>query len=305
MKPRSVVAIGVFDGVHLGHQALLDQARGAASREGALTAVVTFAPPPAAVLAPGPEAFQITPLPEKTALLAELGADRLLVLEFTRALAATAPRDFVAGVLLAEFDLAGLVLGHDFRFGADRAGDEALLHKMGKEGGFWVSEVGAVLSGGERVSSTRIRKAIRSGRVAEAARLMGRPLTIEGTVLRGRGLGKRLLVPTANLEAAPEQILPALGVYVVEACLEGKGYPAVANVGPAPTMGTGHDRLVEVHLLDFRGDLRDRVLRVRFLDWLREERHFHSVDALREAIGNDVRTARERLRNGADKQVAP
>ncbi len=301
---RVVAAIGVFDGLHKGHQELFRRARAGALRVGGLSAAVTFDPPPYAVLSDDPDPLQITPMREKTALLTQLGLDRLLVLPFDRRFAALAPRAFVEQVLLGAFDLAGVVVGHDFRFGARREGDVPYLRALGERHGFWVDEVSPVVVDGRRVSSTLVREAIQQGRVAEATALMGRPFEVEGRVVRGHGIGGRLLVPTANLELEPQQLVPAPGVYLVRVQTPGARLPGVANVGPAPTVGTGHDRLIEVHLLDFSADLRDQSLRVAFEAWLREEKRFADLDSLREAIAQDIRAARRRLHGGEDNQLA-
>lgn len=302
---RVVAAIGVFDGIHLGHQVLLKRVRESAAREGVLTGAITFDPPPLALLARCSEPFQVTPPREKLGLLAEMGIQRLLLLRFTRQLAALPPRRFLENILLHEFDLTGIVIGHDFRFGARREGDVRLLRSVGTERGFWVEEVAAVEEAGERVSSTRLREYIRLGRVSKAARLLGRVLTVEGEVVAGSGVGGRLLMPTANLEVEPSQLLPAVGVYVIEAQVGGARFAGVANVGPAPTLGTGHDRLIEVHLLDYEGNLRGRRIRVGFLEWLREGKRFPNLQSLRAAIGADIDAARRRLAPGLDNRLAP
>lgn len=302
-----VAALGVFDGVHLGHQLLLDRVSRGAEREGALRGVVTFDPPPAIVLSSKPlGAIEITPWPEKRDILAALGVERLLLLRFTREFARLSAEGFLKDVLLAELPLAGVVVGHDFTFGAGRRGDPALLERYGRDHGFWVEVISPVVREGARVSSTRIRTFLRAGRVREAAALMGRPLAFEGLVGPGQGVGSRELVPTANLEISAAQLLPAPGVYRVWADLPGGDRRrAVANVGPVPTLGTGHARLVEVHILDYRGDLRDQTLRVGFLDWIREERTFPDLASLREAIEEDIRGARAQFEINGDKPLAP
>ncbi len=294
-KDRAVIAIGVFDGVHRGHQVLFERVRRTAVRADCLAGVVTFDPPPYALLSGDPTPLEITPLREKAALLAELGIERMLVLPFTRSLAALSPERFVDDVLLQELDLEGVVVGHDFRFGAHRAGDGELLRALGAARGFTVEIVAPVERGGSRVSSTRLRHCIAGGRVEEAAELAGRVLAVEGRVGRGQGLGARELVPTANVEVDPRQLLPAPGVYAVEVSGRAGWFGGAASVGRAPTLGTGHDRLVEVHLLDFEGDLRGVELRVGFVARLREIRAFRDLAELRAAIADDIRAARERL----------
>jgi riboflavin kinase / FMN adenylyltransferase len=294
-RDRAVVAIGIFDGVHKGHQELFARVRRAADREGSRSGVATFDPPPYGLLSGNPAPLEITPLREKIILLAELGIDRVLVVPFTRPMAGLPPERFVDEVLLSEFDLAGVVVGHDFRFGANRSGDSDLLRALGAARGFPVEVVAPVEQGGTRVSSTRLRESIASGRVEEAAGLTGRVFTIAGRVVRGRGLGTRQLVPTANLEVDPRQLLPGPGVYAVEVQTPSGRFAGAANVGRTPTLDAGHDRLIEVHLLDFEGDLLDALLSVGFLARLREEKTFSGLKALRAAIAQDIQAVRERL----------
>lgn len=305
-RARTVAALGVFDGVHRGHQTLLGRVLAGAAREGAASAVVTFDPPPAKVFAKAPlGAIEITPAPEKTRLLRGYGIEQVCVLPFTLEFARLSAEAFVRDVLLAEFDLAGAVVGHDFSFGAKRQGDPALLTAIGRELGFWVEVVPAVTRGGARISSTRIRQLLRAGEVRVAAGLMGRELAFGGRVVRGEGRGAREFVPTANLSIPPDQLLPAPGVYRVWAQPpDGIRRPAVANVGPVPTLGTGHDRGVEVHIFDYDNQLRDQELRVGFVEWLRPEETFPDVGSLREAILADVREARKRFADEGYKPLA-
>jgi riboflavin kinase/FMN adenylyltransferase len=292
---RVVTAIGVFDGIHLGHQVLIERTMQAARGAGADAAVVTFDPPPVAFFAPPDEPFQITPRREKTALLEALGIERVWVLPFTAELAAHTARQFVTRILQTEVDLAGVVIGHDFSFGAHREGSARMMRALGSELGFSVEVVDPVEVAGRRVSSTRIRTCIRCGAVEQAARLLGRLMSVTGRVGAGTGIGGDRLVPTANLEVPPDQLLPPRGVYAVVVEAEGERFAGVANLGAAPTLGTGHARLLEVHLLDYRGDLRGKELRVGFAEWLRETRRFADLERLRGAIEADIRAVRKRL----------
>ena len=305
-RPRAVAALGVFDGVHRGHQALLDRVLAGAGRDGAASAVVTFDPPPAKVFAREPlGAIEITPAPEKTEILRACGIEHVRILPFTLEFARLSAETFVREVLLAEFDLVGAVVGHDFSFGAGRQGDPSTLTAFGRELGFWVEVVPAVTLEGARISSSRIRDLLREGDVRSAAALMGRELAFRGRVVRGEGRGVREFVPTANLSISPDQLLPAPGVYRVWAEPPGGGrLPGVASVGPVPTLGTGHDRLVEVHILNVDIDLRDQALRVGFVEWLRPVKTFPNAGALREAILADVEEARKRFANEGYKPLA-
>lgn len=297
-RERVVATIGVFDGVHLGHQALIAEVLAGAAREGALAKVVTFDPPPNEILNGAGQPAQITTLEEKRNLIADLGIERLLLLPFTPEFAALEARAFLEEALLQEIDLAGLVVGDDFRFGAGCRGDIELIREVGRERGFWVTGVATVTRGGQRVSSTRIRRELRRGRVAEAAQLLGRPFGLTGRVVSGRGLGRRELVPTANLAVAPEQLLPAAGVYGVTLECDGASHLGVANVGPSPTLEEGHARLIEVHVLDFEGDLRDASVYINFKQWFRASRRFADLASLRRAIDRDIARARELERRG-------
>ncbi len=268
--------------------------------------MVTFDPPPAKVFARELlGAIEITPAPEKTRILRACGIEHVRILPFTLEFARLSAETFVREVLLADFDLAGAVVGHDFSFGAGRQGDPSTLTAFGREFGFWVEIVPAVTLEGARISSSRIRELLREGDVRAAATMMGRELAFRGCVVRGEGRGVREFVPTANLSISPEQLLPAPGVYRVWAEPPGKGrLPGVASVGPVPTLGTGHDRLVEVHILNVDIDLRDQALRVGFVEWLRPVKTFPNAGALREAILADVEEARKRFANEGYKPLA-
>jgi len=302
---RVVATVGVFDGVHRGHQRLIARVLSAAARTGTRPVALTFDPPPEVVLRRVDEPFQITPAAAKLALLEAHGLEEVHCLAFTPDFARLTPAQFVQRTLLGLFDPAGLVVGYDFRFGAGGSGNAELLRSFGRERGFWVEEVEAVLEGGEPVSSTRVRDLLRRGAVGEAAALLGRPFSLAGSVGRGRGVGGRELVPTANLEVDPAQLLPADGVYVATVLLEGRDFGAAAVVGAPPTLGPGPAaRPVEVHLLDFQEDLYGRTLEVRFLERLRDQRIFSSLKELREAIEADLVRVRGRLAALGQKRLA-
>jgi riboflavin kinase/FMN adenylyltransferase len=296
--------IGVFDGVHLGHQSLLTAVRRAAHRRGGIPAVVTFRPPPARILDPRTPLREITPWPEKRARLEAAGIARILPLRFTRAMAALAPEIFVREILLREFDLAGLVIGYDFRFGVRGSGDAALLRRMGRQHGFHVRALPAVLFAGTPLSSTRIRDVIARGEVDRAAEMLGRPFSVRGRVIEGRGLGTRHFVPTANVRPPRTQLLPAPGVYLARVPYRGRMWGAVAHVGPAPTLGGSAAAPVEVHLLGFTGTLLGRSLTVEFLERHRESRRFASFEQLRRAIARDVRWAERTFSGRAENRLA-
>lgn len=279
------LALGVFDGVHIGHQAVIDQAVQAAQASGGLSFVVTFSPHPIRVIAASkaPSSLLAT-LDEKAEVMKSHGVDGLLVIHFDQNFAAMPAEEFVRK--LCEADVASISVGEDWRFGNKRLGDVNLLQNMGVEFGFQLTAVPPVIWDGERISSTRIRQAIRDGNFDAVEAMLGRHYELSGKVVEGKKLGRTLGFPTANLHFADMQ-LPKDGVWLVVVNGKRRG---VANLGMRPTVD-GTQRTLEVHLLDFSGDLYGQVLRVRFVDFIREERKFPNIDALREQIGIDVRDA--------------
>lgn len=288
------VAVGVFDGLHLGHEALI--ARAVARAAGGRCVAVSFDPHPDLVLAKEFRALPpLTPMPEKQERLAGLGAE-LHVLPFTRELAALTPEAFVDAHLVAPFRPGWLVVGEDFALGRARTGDVERLRAIGRASGFEVEAVRLLGADGEPISSSRIRDHLAAGRVAEAARLLGRRYSLSGRVVHGDGLGRELGWPTANLRLPDEKCLPSLGIYAVWARVDRSGawVPGAMSVGVRPTFG-GQAVTLEVHLIDWDGDLYGREVEVHFVDWLRAELKFDSPEALVEAISADVTQARQRL----------
>ena len=283
------LALGVFDGVHLGHQAVIRRAV-AAKAGGGLAGVLTFDPNPIQVLAPEKApARLLASLDHKAALLGPLGVDFLLALPFDRAMAAMIAEDFVAALVAA--GARTLAAGEDWRFGHRRAGDRALLERLAEGLGFTFQAVAPVMMDGDRISSTRIRQAVRDGNLEAAARMLGRPYAVAGRVVRGRQLGRQLGFPTANLDRGQEEYPPD-GVWAVWVGLpDGRKVPGVANLGLRPTVD-GVSRTLEVHLIGWESDLYGVVLEVEWVKWLRGEQRFASLDDLRMAIAGDVRSAR-------------
>jgi riboflavin kinase/FMN adenylyltransferase len=300
-QARVVATIGAFDGLHRGHQLLIARVRERARTESARPVLVTFDPHPDAVLRDPPLAGELTPRDEKAARLRALGISEAVVLPFDRELAQREPEDFVESQLLARFDLVGLVIGYDFRFGRRGAGDGEQLIAIGRRKGFWVESHAPVCWAEGPISSTRIRAALAEGDVESAATMLGRPYAVAGQVTSGRGLGSRELVPTANIAPPPGKLLPATGVYLVESGGDVPVRGGVAHVGPAPTVGRAEVHCIEAHLFDLRADLCGRTLEVGFLERLRGGTQFPDLDALRAAIGADIEKARNRLavRRGA------
>ncbi|HWM23830.1 MAG TPA: bifunctional riboflavin kinase/FAD synthetase [Chthoniobacterales bacterium] len=287
------LAIGVFDGVHLGHQAVISTSARHAGEAGGTPVVVTFDPHPAKVLRPNDAPHLLTATQHKIALIRDLGVAHLLVLHFDRQFAATAPEDFVRQLVSHSRPLGEICVGHEWSFGKGRAGNLALLKQLGVELDFNVVGVQAVTVNDEVVSSTAIRRAVADGDLSRAAAMLGREYTILGTVKAGAKLGRKLGFPTANLSAHSEQFPPD-GVYVAEATLAGTPYRAVANLGYRPTVAAAEpERLLELHLFGLDKDIYGEEIEVRFLRYLRPEQKFENIEALAAQIARDAAQARE------------
>ena len=292
--PPSAVAVGNFDGVHRGHQALVSTAVTRAREAGDLPVVLTFDPHPARVLRPAHAPAALTTLAQKEELLAGLGVDGLAILPFDAELARLSPEAFARAVLVDTLRARDVVVGESFRFGHRREGDARTLVALGARLGFAVHAVPAVREGGTPVSSSRVRLELGHGRVGAAAALLGRPYFVDAGVVRGDGRGRAIGVPTANL-APDNEILPAPGVYAGYCRVPaGESWPAVVNLGRRPTFGGG-DLALEAHLLGFAGDLSGARVRLSFHERLRDEERFPSPEALVARIGEDVARARALL----------
>lgn len=309
-RPKAAATIGVFDGVHLGHQALLARVTRAARLFHGTAVAITFTRHPLSVLNPDRCPAPLTTIEERQALLMAHGIDVVLALDFDQEMSRLTARSFLERVLLARFDLKTLVVGPDFAMGRDRKGDLAGLRQLGDELGFSVEVVDPVPAAGGKVSSTRLRRALADGEVDVARELLGREYRLSGTVVTGHGRGRTIGFPTANLTVDERKMLPGDGVYAalavdlsVAAASSRQEPPggegprwrkAVVNIGMAPTFD-GSERRVEVHILDFDADLHGKRLDVRFVARLRGERRFPDVRALRAQIETDVSVARELL----------
>jgi riboflavin kinase/FMN adenylyltransferase len=288
------LAIGVFDGVHRGHQAVISTSAEHARSEDGTPVVVTFDPHPMKVLRPNEAPHLLTATQHKITLIRTLGVQHLFVIKFDKVFAATPPEDFVQQLVTHSKPLREICVGHEWSFGKGRRGNLALLRKLGAQFNFGVVGIPAVtLGNGELVSSTAIRQAIEEGDLATAAEMLGREYTILGTVVRGENLGKKIGFPTANLSAHSEQF-PPNGVYFAEATLDGVVYPGVVNLGYRPTVSVSKsERVLEIHLLDFDHEIYGKDLEVRFVRYLRPEQKFENLDALARQIEFDVQTARQ------------
>ena len=290
--PPSAVALGAFDGVHLGHRALLRTALTRARTAGLEAVACTFDPHPMEVLQPDRAPRPITTLDERLALIGETGVDAVVVLAFTRELASIEPEAFVKDVLLGRLRAREVVVGYNHRFGRGARGDARLLQDLAARLGFQAHVVPPMTVDGAAVSSTEIRAALQRGDVTTAARDLGRPYAIAGRVTAGAGRGRTLGVPTANIES-DRPVLVARGVYSGRTHVDGRSHATVVNVGVRPTFAET-TLAVEAHLLDFSGDLYGRRVRLDLLDRLRDEMRFPSVDALKAQIARDVAAVRSR-----------
>ena len=287
------LAIGVFDGVHRGHQAVISTSTRHAHSADGTPVVVTFDPHPARILRPEEAPHLLTATQHKIALIRALGVGHLLVVKFDKNFAATSPENFVEQLVQNSKPLREICVGHEWSFGKNRAGNLDLLQKLGARFDFNVVGIPPVKVNGTVVSSTAIRQAVEAGEFAKAASMLGREYTILGTVSGGEKLGKKIGFPTANLSAHSEQFPPD-GVYFAEAWLDGVLLHGVVNLGFRPTVSSGQpQRILEIHLLDFDQDIYGKDLEIRFVRYLRPEKKFESVDALVRQIEVDVRQARE------------
>lgn len=294
LQPRHrgcVATIGNFDGVHRGHQAILAQLCARAKALAVPSCVVIFEPQPREFFAPEQAPPRLARLREKLLLLAAQGVDQVLCLPFNRRLRERSAADFVHAVLVEGLGVQHLEVGDDFRFGCDRAGDFEFLRRAGEREGFTVEAATTLSLDGLRVSSTSVREALAAGDLAHAERLLGRPYAVQGRVIHGQHLGRELGAPTANLQLKRRRTALS-GVFTVLAEVDGQRLPAVANIGLRPSVqGDGLPHL-EVHLLDYRGDLYNRRMQVTFRHKLRDEQRFASLDALKQAINMDIAAAR-------------
>ena len=296
----AVVAIGNFDGVHLGHQALIADARRLADERGCALGVLAFETHPQEFFHPGSESFRLTPFRTKARLIAEQGADVMYALAFDAEMAAKSAQEFVLNVLVDGLGVGCVVVGSDFQFGKGRAGDVTVLSYMGEMEGFGVELFAPVLAGAqEKISSTRIRDALKAGRPEEAARLLGHWWTVEARVEHGDKLGRTIGFPTANMKLV-DCLHPAFGIYAVRATVfeEDKAvghYDGVANFGIRPMFQTSVP-LLETYLFDFAGDLYNKHMAVAFVAYLRPEAKLDGLAALKAQIAADSAAAKAALK---------
>ena len=290
----SIVALGNFDGFHLGHQAVVGRAIQRGFHERRPVIVATFDPHPVRFFKPDLPPFRLTTLDQREALFAHAGADAMLVFEFNEALRSTSAEDFVTELLAKRIGAAGVVTGDDFTFGKARGGNAELLRTLGEQHGVVAETVAPVLLEGERISSGRIREALEAGDTATATHLLSRDFAIEGVVQRGDARGRELGYPTANLALGDYQ-RPKYGIYAVRVTLDdGSEHPGVASLGVRPTFDPPQE-LLEAHLLDFDGDLYGRRIEVALHGFIRDEKKFDGIDALVAEMRDDEAQARKLL----------
>jgi len=286
----TVLTLGVFDGLHLGHQKIMQTV---VERAGALSAaptVLTFDPHPRAVLHPESAPPLLQTLDQRLAAFEVLGIEQVIVIPFSLAFAAIAAEEFLREIVCDRLHAREVYLGRGFAFGKDRAGNIELLRKISAELGFFADEVPEVRLRGERISSSKIRELLTRGRVNSARRMLGRPYGVEGRIIRGDRRGHTIGFPTANLQPQ-NRVIPHTGVYVTAALIGDTWRRSITNVGVRPTFGGDAEPSVETHIFDFDDDLYGNVLRVRFLHRLRDERKFSGIDELKAQIERDSRRA--------------
>jgi riboflavin kinase/FMN adenylyltransferase len=293
-RSGAAVAIGNFDGVHLGHRALIRRAREIAAAQDAVTVALTFDPHPSQLLAPNPPQM-ISSLGRRIELLGEAGADVVVVEPFTRELASRAAHAFIDDIVIGALCARAIVVGYDFTYGQGRSGTTDALRAHGGRAGIEVAILPAVEVAGEVASSSRIRAHLQAGDLAAAERLLGRAWDIDGIVVHGAKRGRAIGVPTANIRTDTDLLLRA-SIYAVRLAVDGGSpLPAVASLGTNPTFVEGGGLVLEVHVLDFDGDLYGRRVRTTFVSHLRDEAKFDSVDALIAQIQRDIDAARRIL----------
>lgn len=289
-----VLAIGQFDGLHLGHASVIESAVSLAARANLPASLMTFHPHPKEVMKKGDYEGYLTPPTQKEAILQQMGIDILYIVEFNDAFSRVSPHNFVVGMLLP-LEVHTAVVGFDFRFGYQGEGHADMLHNL-SEGALEVVTMPPFLIDGEKASSSSIRKYLQEGNIEEANRLLGRPYVLSGTVVGGEKRGRTIGFPTANIQLDEYFVLPSKGVYAVNVTYDGNKISGVMNIGVKPTFHSdGYAPSIEVHLLDFSKEIYDQTLTVELIRYIREERKFGSIDELIAQITKDTMTARQLL----------
>ncbi len=295
LEKPSIVTIGTFDGVHLGHGQIMSRLKSLKKQTGYQTVVLTFEPHPRTVLFPDQQDLKLlTTTEEKLTLLERAGVDVTVVYPFTKIFAAMDSDQYLRRILVSSLNVKHLVIGYDHRFGNNRAGNIDTLKTFAEELGYSIEEISAHDIDQITISSTKIRKALEEGRLSLANEFLGHPYTLEGTVIRGKQLGRTIGYPTANVEVSESlKLIPGNGVYFVSVTTSGSGYFGMMNIGTNPTTDNDGLRKIEVHLFDFNGDLYGKRVTVQLLSRIRDELTFTSLDTLKQAIANDELIARK------------
>ena len=297
-RGETLLTIGVFDGVHAGHRYLLNRLRERAAESNLLSGVVTFSPHPQAVLHPHRQLPWLTSLEDRVETFQRLGVRVVAVLTFTPKLAQLSAREFIS-LVKKHLNMQGILVGPDFALGKGKEGNIKLLHALGREMGFSVDSIPPFKISGEIVSSTLIRRLLARGDMRKVTKLMGRCFYLEGKIITSEKRGRVLGFPTANLDIKPQQALPGNGIYATIAHVQGKHFHSATNVGIRPTFGTGEE-MVETHLLDYKGNLYGKDIRVEFVQKIRDEERFPSSEELRTQIEKDVREVEAILAKGLE-----
>jgi riboflavin kinase/FMN adenylyltransferase len=289
---RPVVTLGSFDGVHLGHQAIVTRLMDKSRERKKTGVVVTFEPHPQSVVAPQDAPGLLTTMEERLRLLESLGVEETVVMTFDEELKDYSAEEFVRRILVEKLNIGSLVVGEDHAFGKDRSGRTDLLRRSGPVYGFDLEVVPALYSGGTRISSTRIRKELSAGEFAQVTQMLGHPYPLSGPVTRGKGRGRGLGYPTLNLEVPPDKLLPQDGVYGVKVRLEKRDYPGMLYVGPRPTFGE-EARSVEVHVLGREIEVDDAKVEIVVERWVRKPKRFPDPEQLRDQLKSDEKRIKE------------
>lgn len=285
---NAVLTIGTFDGVHHGHRRILQEVARQAIDAGGESIVITFSPHPRKLLYPNQSLKLITPLEEKLRLITEQGIKHIVVVPFTREFAARSAQDYIKEFLVARFQPRRIIIGYDHHFGHDRTGNIELLKQLAPEYGYDVVEIPPQLVDEAAVSSTRIREALQAGSVADAAQMMDHPYSLKGTVVQGAKLGRTIGYPTANIQPLdPDQLIPGIGIYAVRVKLNGELYGGMLSIGYNPTVTNEKTIHIEVHIFNFSADIYGHELELIFVDYMRAEEKFESLEALKEQLGRD------------------
>lgn len=295
-KKPSVVTIGTFDGVHIGHKAILKRLIASAKKENLESVLLTFYPHPRNIVQSAGNLKLINTIEEKQKLLQKAGLDSLVIHPFTKEFSRLSAEEYVEKILVNQLNAKKIIIGYDHRFGKNRTADIEDLKAFGKEMGFEVEEISAQEQNEVAVSSTKIRQALEEGNIKTANTYLGYPYFMTGNVQKGKKIGRQLNYPTANLYIDESvKLIPKIGVYITQTQIDGQNYYGITSIGTNPTVG-GETKTIETHVLDFEGDLYDKTLVLEFIKFIRDEEKFDSLDSLKEAIEADENFARNYLK---------